>query len=69
MVNSFSDLQDMNANCITIMAEISQSQCKVLPVVNTCLDNITAASEAMDPVKGEEGMRGWRGLAQVLGQG
>ena len=45
----------MNANRITeyrrIISVFSESQRKVLPVVNTCLDNITAASEAMDPVK------------------
>lgn len=49
------DLQDMNANRIIeykrIVAAYSESQRRVLPVVNTCLDNITAASEAMDPVK------------------
>lgn len=49
------DLQDMNANRVTeykkIMATFSECQRKVLPVVNTCLDNITAASEAMDPLK------------------
>jgi hypothetical protein len=48
-------LQDMNANRITeykrIIASYSDCQRRVLPVVNTCLDNITAASEAMDPTK------------------
>lgn len=45
----------MNANRIIeykrIIATYAESQRRVLPVVNTCLDNITGASEAMDPVK------------------
>ncbi len=43
----------MNANRITeykrIISVFSESQRRVLPVVNTCLDNITAASDAMNP--------------------
>jgi len=42
----------MNAHRISqfkdIISNFSNSQRKVLPVVNTCLDNITAASENMD---------------------
>ena len=57
------DLQDMNANRILeykrITSCFAECQRRVLPVVNTCLDNITAASEAMDPVKvcGVKGQR------------
>lgn len=51
----FKDLQDMNANRITeykkIISTYSESQRKVLPVVNTCLDNITSSSDNMDPGK------------------
>ena len=47
------ELQNMNGNRITeykrIISVFSESQRKVLPVVNTCLDNITAASDAMNP--------------------
>ena len=49
------DLQDMNGRRINQYKEItsaySESQRKVLPVTNTCLDNITVASTAMDPDK------------------
>ena len=45
----------MNAKRINqfkeIIASFSDGQRKVLPVVNTCLDNITAASNNMDDVK------------------
>ncbi len=52
----------MNGKRITeykrIVSVFSESQRKVLPVVNTCLDNITAASETMntDQVMEEGGM-------------
>ena len=43
----------MNANRMEKYKELigvfAESQRRVLPVVNTCLDNITAASNSVDP--------------------
>ena len=40
-INDYKDIVSTFADC----------QRRVLPIVNTCLDNITAASTAMDPDK------------------
>ena len=45
----------MNANRITkykeLMAKYAECHRKVFPIINTCLDNITAASAFIDPTK------------------
>lgn len=55
MPQVFKDLHDMNANRITkykeLMAKYAECHRKVFPIINTCLDNITAASAFIDPAK------------------